>query len=96
MHYVFRLLLLRLQAGDECRSLDAAQRSLGALVAPTKDFFVFFFFLAEGVRNLYALSFLDKLFIEEQFTVHRNMCASHENEKKTGSRILRRFLEKKM
>lgn len=28
-----------LQADDECRSPDAARRSLGALVAPTKDFF---------------------------------------------------------
>lgn len=39
--------------------------------------FLLFCFLAEGVRNLYALSFLDKLFIEDQFTVHRNMCTSH-------------------
>lgn len=61
-----------------------------------KGFFCFFVFLAEGVRNLYALSFLDKLFIEEQFTVNQNMCALHENVKKMGSRILRRFLEKKM
>lgn len=40
----------RLQAGDECRSPDAAQRSLGAPVAPTKGFLK---------RNLYNLSFLD-------------------------------------
>lgn len=40
-----------LQADDEYRSPDAARWSLGALVAPTKDFFF--------LRYLYALSSLE-------------------------------------
>lgn len=37
-HQLFSSPLLKLRAGDECWSLDAAHRSLGALVAPLKAF----------------------------------------------------------
>lgn len=50
-----------------------------------KGFFFFFFWWGgRRERNLYASSFLDKLFIDEQFTLHQNVSTLHENETKMG------------
>lgn len=44
----------------------------------------FFFGWGGGERNVYNSSLLDELFINGQFTVHRNMRTSHENETEMG------------